>query len=73
MKVWNFIGAMPSTNVRITVTLILATATGVRVIALGWAPPTEWLAFLAGMGFIDAGQFVGKRITQHPEPTPPEG
>ena len=62
--IWRWIAAMPSTNVRISVSLVLSFGTGMRVIWTGWAPPGEWLMFLAGMAAIDAGQFIGKRVTQ---------
>lgn len=71
--IWRWIAAMPSTNVRISVSLILSFGTGMRVIWAGWAPPGEWLMFLAGMAAIDTGQFIGKRVTQtKPAVTVPE-
>ncbi len=67
---WRLIANMPSTNLRIAVTLLLAIATGARIVALGWDPPGEWLAFLAAFGGIDAAQFTAKRLTNTPPPAP---
>jgi hypothetical protein len=60
---WEWAATMPSTNVRIGVTLILALGTGARVILVGWAPPTEWLVFLTGWAGLDVLQFGAKRAT----------
>lgn len=58
----------PTTNARVVVTLVLAIATGVRVVGMGWAPPVEWLWFLAGLAGIDVAQFGVKRATYRAEP-----
>jgi hypothetical protein len=61
--VWRLVATMPSTNVRIGVTMVMALATGVRVVGLGWEPPTEWLVFLTGWAGLDVLQFANKRTT----------
>lgn len=61
--IWRWIAVAPSTNLRICLSLLLSFGTGMRVIWTGWAPPGEWLMFLAGMAAIDVGQFAAKRIT----------
>lgn len=70
---WTWIAEMPSTNVRIGATILLALGTGVRVVVLGWDPPESWLLFLTGWAGIDVLQFGAKRMTQKPQPAPPEG
>jgi hypothetical protein len=54
---------MPSTNLRILVTLILAIATGVKVLATGWNPHVEWLGFLSLWAGLDVAQYFAKRKT----------
>lgn len=63
MNIWHTIGKMPSTNVRIAVSLLLILATGIRVLVSWTAPPWEWLAFLGVLSGLDAAQFHGKRLT----------
>jgi hypothetical protein len=58
-----WLSELPSTNARIAVSLLLALATGVRVLASWEAPPTEWLVFLAAMMGLDVAQFAAKRAT----------
>lgn len=68
--VLRYVETMPSTNVRIALTLLLVAATGARYLGAGvpsgngWG---EWLAFLAAMGGIDVLQFASKRMTAKPE------
>jgi hypothetical protein len=83
-KVWNIFQTMPSTNVRIATTIIMALGTGIRVVIIGWNPPSEWLLFLTGWAGLDVLQFGAKRATSNdfvaakqgvvppPPPTPPE-
>jgi hypothetical protein len=65
---------LPTTNVRIGVTLILTVATAVRY--LGWGVPVRmtaniavldgwgyWLVFLAAMAGLDVAQYLGKRFS----------
>lgn len=54
---------LPTTNLRILTSLILAMATGVRVLVSWTAPPVEWLVFLAAMMGLDVVQFAAKRLT----------
>ena len=65
---WTWLEQMPSTNLRILVTIIMAVATGVRVIGTGWTPPDEWLYFLSAWAALDVGQFLAKRATYKAEP-----
>lgn len=60
---WDFLTSFPSTNGRIASSILLAMATGVRVVALGWTPPVEWLGFLVAWGGLDVAQYVGKRFS----------
>lgn len=64
---WTWLAEMPSTNARSAATLLLALATGVRVVGAGWEPPDNWLYFLAALGGIDALQFTAKRATYKAE------
>lgn len=67
----DWLARLPSTNARIVVSLILATATGVRVLITWTAPPWEWLLFLGTMMGLDLAQFSVKRRThQNGEPKP---
>ena len=62
----DWLGKVPTTNLRIVVTLALCIATGVRVIGLGWNPPLEWLGALSLWLGLDVAQFYSKRITHQP-------
>lgn len=68
-KLFAVIAKMPSTNTRIAVTLLLCIATGVRVVALGWEPPLEWLSALTLWLGLDVAQFVAKRSTHKGDTT----
>lgn len=59
---WKWLETMPSTNLRILVTIALAAVTGIRVL-FDWTPPTEWLLFLTGWAGLDVLQFGAKRAT----------
>jgi len=65
----NWISTLPTTNLRILLTLVMALATSVRVVGSGWAPSWEWLAFLCVWAGLDVAQYTAKRITNYP-PTP---
>ena len=72
MNAW--LGTLPTTAFRITVTLVLVTATAVRY--LGWGEPAGggwegWLTFLAVMSGIDGAVAAVKRFTY--KPSPPAG
>ena len=62
------LAALPSTNVRIFVTLVVFLATALRYLTAtdGWTPSLEWVGLLLGMAGVDAAQFLAKRRT-HPE------
>lgn len=75
------VATLPSTNLRIAVTLGLITATGAAYLAVSvkaalfglgkafaetWKPDTYWLAFLLANAGVDAAQFLGKRMTEKP-------
>jgi hypothetical protein len=68
-QLFKWLAKLPSTNTRIVVTLACVIATAVRVVALGWSPPIEWLAFLLAMAGVDAAQFTAKRMTHQGETT----
>ena len=60
----DFLAKLPSTNARITMTLVLSLGTGIKYWVSGtWEPNIEWLAFLVTMAGIDAAQFTAKRKT----------
>lgn len=70
-----WLGALPSTNFRIFVTMLLAVITTLRYVASGigvsargmhvdtWTPSGEWLLFLTALAGIDVAQFATKRTT----------
>lgn len=60
---WRLIGTMPSTNVRIAVSLVVLIATATRVVGWAWDPPTDWLIFLGVLLGVDVAQFASKRLT----------
>ena len=72
MTLW---GNLPTTQVRISVTLLCVIATALRyvlseqhVLANGlvqsfWEPSWQWLGFLVAMSGLDAAQYLGKRTT----------
>lgn len=67
----NWIGKLPTTNLRILLTLVMAAATGVRVVGTGETPSWEWLAFLCVWAGLDITQFTAKRVTTfQQDPTP---
>lgn len=61
--VWHVLGTMPSTNARISLSLLMAAATATRVVGFGWIPATEWLVFLTAWAGLDGLQFWAKRTT----------
>jgi len=68
-------GKLPTTQARITVTLLCVIATTARYVGSQqhvlpngqtqsfWSPSYEWLGFLLLMSGIDAAQYFGKRVT----------
>lgn len=78
---WEWLGAMPSTNARIFATICVFVLTAMRYLSSGayieisgarvgvtaFEPNWDWLGFLLLMAGIDAAQYFGKRTT-HKEP-----
>lgn len=62
-RLWEWLAKMPSTNVRIAATILLALGTGIRVVGFGWDPPLDWLGFLIVWAGLDVTQFSAKRAT----------
>ena len=62
-----WLATFPSTNALVATGILLALATGVRVLASPWVPPDGWLLFVAGFASVGAAQFTSKRLT-HKEP-----
>jgi len=59
-------GKLPTTQVRVSVTLGAVIATTVRyVLSNTWHPTYDWLGFLLLMSGVDAAQFLVKRTTDH--------
>lgn len=72
-NVMELISKMPSTNLRIAVTLFLVLLTGGNYLARGVPGNNEgawdsWLIFMAAMSGIDVLQFASKRLTTKVEP-----
>jgi len=68
-----WIAELPSTNLRILMTLVLVFATGVKVVwptVVAWEPTWEWLTFLCVMAGLDITQYTAKRVTSFPPPPP---
>jgi len=60
----DFLARFPSTNALVATGITMALTTQVAVLT-GWRPPEGWLLFVAGFAGVGAGQFIGKRVTQH--------
>jgi hypothetical protein len=72
---WAMVSTMPSTNVRIAVTIglvvgtfaLMATSVVIRVVqgkeGQTWEPSALWLGFLVALGGLDLAQFGTKRTT----------
>jgi len=61
-KILDVIGRIPSTNARISVTLLIWLGTAIWVWC-GGEPPIEFLGTIVIMSGLDAAQFYGKRVT----------
>ena len=61
------LATLPTTNVRIFVTLVVFLATAFRYLTArdGWTPSLEWAGLLVGMAGIDVAQFHSKRRTEY--------
>jgi hypothetical protein len=74
-RLLEYLGKLPTTQLRIAVTLLLTVFTAARyliggvptVVAASGAVTTDgwgyWLLFLAGMSGLDVAQYVGKRFS----------
>jgi len=56
-------GKLPTTQARVSFTLVCVLGTAIRYWIGGWAPSLEWLMFLAAMSGLDGVQFAAKRMT----------
>ena len=68
-KPFTWLAELPTTQLRICVTLLVVAATAVRYLFLA-NPPAEmgaWLTFVAGLASIDTATVVGKRWTSDPD------
>jgi hypothetical protein len=67
MWIIDHLARLPSTNVRIAVSLAVVVATAARYLTArdGWEPSLEWLGFLAASLGLDVVQFGVKRRTQN--------
>ena len=61
------IARLPSTNLRVFVTLLLALTTAGHYYTSSWRPSTEWLGFILGLSGLDLAQFHSKRRTWVPQ------
>ena len=66
-KRWLWLAELPTTNLRIAVTLVMAIGTGARVLLTSWDVPGDWLTFLTVWAGLDVVQFGTKRATYKPE------
>lgn len=62
-KFIDFMAKLPTTNVRIVSSIVMAFGTWIKVLVTGWEPSLVWLGFLIAWAGIDAAQFVAKRAT----------
>ena len=70
---WTWLATLPTTNARIALSLLMATSTCIRVVAVGWDPSWEWLTFLTAWAGLDVLQFWAKRTTHTPASAPAGG
>ena len=59
----DWLAKIPSTNLRIVLTIALIAATGVATLIRWSDPPVAWLGFLALSAGLDVAQFHSKRLT----------
>jgi len=61
---WRWLDTLPTTQVRLAVSLLMSVATCVRYLASSdWKPDVQWLVFLATALGLDAAHFYAKRAT----------
>ena len=62
--IYNAIGELPTTQIRVLITTGLAIATTIKYLGSDvWVPDTSWLVFLGGMAGLDVAQWTAKRVT----------
>lgn len=63
-KALGILDKVPTTQLRIVVTLALVIGTAIKIwTSQDWTPEWNWLLFLAGMSGLDVLQHYGKRKT----------
>ena len=75
-KVFNALDHLPTTRIRVLVTIGLITATGVTYLlhscdirdpvtqlCVGWEPSLNWLIFLSALAGVDVTQYFAKSMT----------
>lgn len=76
-KVFNSLDHLPTTRIRVLVTICLITATGItylmhacdaRIVetlacGAGWEPSVNWLIFLSALAGVDVTQYFAKSMT----------
>jgi hypothetical protein len=71
--IFNAIGELPTTQIRVLVTTGLAVATTIKYLSSDtWVPDAAWLVFLGGMAGLDVAQWTAKRVTHRSEYYPSE-
>lgn len=67
MKLTKLLLAIPTTKVRIVVSICLTVWTAYHVLERGWTPSWEWLVFLAANSGLDIAQYRENRIKSEHE------
>lgn len=75
-KVFNSLDHLPTTRIRVLVTIGLITATGITYLlhscdfrdpvtqlCVGWEPSVNWLIFLSALAGVDVTQYFAKSMT----------
>ena len=63
-KALEILGNIPTTQLRIVVTLALVVGTAIKIwVSSNWSPEWDWLLFLGGMAGLDVLQHFNKRKT----------
>lgn len=68
-----WLAGLPTTQLRVVVTLAVFVGTAIRYWWSGEAPDGDWLLFLAGMAGVDALTVIGKRAATKPDAIRAEG
>lgn len=64
-KAFAILAKIPTTALRVIITIALTVATGVMYFTTAFIPSVEWLGFLAMMSGLDVSQYALKRHTEH--------